>query len=164
MSGSVAPIELRIVVSDELVARLEPVLSQVEACPEEARDAPSRRGSPYRYRFRRALLSTLADVVLVVPARIEDLLWTQVTVPVDLNEDTPWLPLLTHRMLPRPAVARDEQGRFLHTSAEADDLVEKVAQAIRGLGGRLQEARDVTRARYTAGDGFDTLFRKAVQK
>jgi len=145
-----ARIELRIVVSDELIARLE-------------LDVEGGAGPPYRYRFKRALIGVLSDVALVVPAAIEDLRWRTVTIPVDINEDKPWLPLLTHRMLPRPAVTRDEQGRSLQTSGTAEDLIEKVAQAIQGLGGRLQHARDVARARYTQGDDFDTLFRKAVQ-
>ncbi len=131
-----------VVVSAELAGRLEAV---PDAGP----------GPPYRYRFRRDLVERLSEVVLLLPAHIEEIMGASVRVKVDLEADRAWLPLLTNRMLPRPA-------EDLRKEREAEQLVADVASALANMGMKASEAKRIAKENYAPGDGFDELLKKSL--
>lgn len=152
MNTSAATLEISILLSDELLQRLERVPGPEGEAPG---CATCDRPPTVRYRFRRDLLHRLADLAFAFPAAAEKLLWKSVRIPVDLNRDREWLPLVTHRMLPRPA----EQLREEH---EGEQLIANVASALVNLGAKSTEAKRIAKESYQSGDTFDALLKKSL--
>lgn len=152
MSSSAAIIEISVILSDELLQRLERIPGQEgtgKGCSE------CDRPPTLRYRFRRDFIQRISDLVFDFPAPAEDLLWKSIKIPVDINADRPWLPLVTHRMLPRlPEELQAKQG--------ADQLIAEVASALANMGEKATEAKRIAKERYEPGDTFDTLLKKSL--
>ena len=139
----VEPTRISVILSDELLQRLESV--------------PDQQGQALRYRFSREMLARLSDVILLFPAPAHEIKWKQVSIPVDFNQDLPWLPLLTHRLLPRP---KEEEGGV--SAAEKEQLISSVASALHNLGGTKAESMQAAKDHYRAGDDFESLFKKSL--
>jgi len=131
-----------VLLTDELLARMEPIGT----------------GPPYRYRFKRELLQRIADTVLTFDRPADLLLWRSIQVEVDVVADRPWLPLLTHRMLPGPS------GTPSQTVDHArEEMIERVASALRNYGTRAKEAARIAEEVYQADQDFDDLIRGAFK-
>lgn len=140
----VEPTRISVILSDELLNRLEAV--------------PDQEGPDLRYRFSRDLLARLSEVILLFPAPAAEIRWKQVSIPVDFTQDLPWLPLLTHRLLPRP---KEEDGGV--SAAEKEQLISSVASALHNLGGTKAESMQAAKDQYRAGDDFESLFKRALK-
>jgi hypothetical protein len=112
------------------------------------------------------MLARAGDMLFLLPAPIRELLDTQISIPIDLNRDADWLPLLTHRLLAserRTAEPEKQADEQVETRiAEGQELIDMVASTYRNLGGTKDESCKAATDAYRPGDNFDTLFRRGI--
>jgi len=149
----VAEIRVSIILTEEIRRRLEAV--------------PGQQGPALRYRLARDMLARAGDTLFLFPAPIRELLDQQISIPVDLNRDADWLPLLTHRLLASERRAAESDGKAEEPEqeriAEGREVIELVASTYRNLGGTKDESLKAATDAYRPGDDFESLFRRGIQ-
>ncbi len=138
-SPTIVPIPL--ILTDEVLRRLEAV--------------PGQQGPALRVRLSRTLLARAAEVVLLLPAPLEELHNARVTVSIDLAQDRDWLPLLTY-LIPsaestRPGVALNEA------------VIQGAISALVNMRESKTEAERRVRAAYQPGDDLQKLISRALR-
>lgn len=141
----VEPTRISVILSDELIQRLEPL--------------PDQEGPDFRYRFSREMMARISDVIFLFPAPVAEIRWKQVSMPVDFTQDLPSLPLITHRLLPRK---KEEEGGV--SAAEKEQLISDVASALHNLGATKTEAKQAAKDHYRSGDDLESLFKKSLSR
>jgi len=150
----VAEIRVSIILTEEIRRRLEEV--------------PGQQGPAFRYRLARDMLARAGGMTFLFPAPIGELRDTQISIPVDLNRDADWLPLLTHRLLaserrsaePQADGEEPEQERI----AEGRELIALVASTYMNQGGTGAESLKAATDAWQPGDNFDALYRRGIQR
>ena len=148
-----AEIRVSIILTEEIRRRLEAV--------------PGQQGPALRYRLARDMLARAGDMLFLFPAPIRELRDTQISIPVDLNRDADWLPLLTHRLLASERRAAEPDGKSENVEgriAEGQEVIDLVTSAYLNLGGTKAESIKAAKEAYRTGDDFESLFRRGIKQ
>jgi len=150
----VAEIRVSIILTEEIRRRLEEV--------------PGQQGPALRYRFARDMLARAGGMIFLFPAPIRELRDQQISIPIDLNRDADWLPLLTHRLLASERLAAEPKNEGEEPEAEriaeGQEVIELVQSAYLNLGGTKAESIKAAKEAYRPGDDFESLFRRGIQR
>lgn len=143
MSGT----RIQIILSQEVLERLEPVPDQQD-------------GPPWRYQIARSLLDRAGSLVFNLPAPLADLCNRRITITVDLAQDRHWLPLVTHRLMRDD----DEQAVTVGSGegASVEQMRRNVASALRNLGETEKKAEQIAAEAYHPGDTFKEFMNRAL--
>lgn len=149
-----AEIRVSIILTEEIRRRLEAV--------------PGQQGPAFRYRLCRDMLARAGDMIFLFPAQIGELRDQQISLPVDLNRDADWLPLLTHRLLASERRSVDPQNESEEPEkeriAEGRELIALVASTYMNQGGTKAESLKAATDAWQPGDDFDKLYKRGIQR